>query len=108
MKKTTSTTLTVDKNHLRNDQFLDIHHVVTLDADAPGINIWTHIDENSDDADFNDGELVWADLGESVDNLLEYEDFEEFLIDDWITAFETEITKLKAYKVKLQNKTDES
>ena len=107
MKESTSTTLTVDKKHLRDEQFLDIHHVVTLDVDAPGINIWTHIDENGDN-DYNDGELVWVDLGETVDNLLEYDDFEEFLIDDWITTFEGEIEKLKAYKAKLQENLNES
>jgi len=101
-KKTNSTTLTVDPTQLKNGQFLDIHHEVLLDADAPGINIWTFPEGN------DDGELVWAYLPDVVDNLLEFEDFEEFVIDDWIAAFKDEIKKMEAYKAKLQAKADES
>jgi len=101
-KKTISTTLTVDKQKLRDEQFLDIHHEVSLDVDAPGIDIWTFPDGS------HDGELIWAYLPEIVDNLLEYEEFEEFIIDDWISAFKDEIKKMEAYKAKLQDKTNDS
>ena len=92
MKKTTETTLTVATDKLRDGQFLDIHHEVMLDVDAPGLDIWTF----SNDSD--DAELVWCDMNDVVDNLLSYEDFEDEIIDDWIGTLGMQITKMKAYK----------
>jgi len=99
-RKTTNTTLTVEPLNLYGN-LLDVHHEVTLTADAPGIHVLTYVDAQGEDAD---GETVWVDLNDVVDNLLDYEDFEEFVIDEWIVAMQEQIEKMQLYKLRLLEK----
>jgi len=104
MTKTGNTTLTVEPLNLDGNH-LDIHHEVTLTADAPGIHVITYVDAQGENAD---GDTVWVDLNDVVDNLLGYEDFEEFVIDDWIVTMQEQIEKLQLYKLRLLEKSNEN